>query len=206
MLEAPIGKLRKNRIHSIFDLGKDSTVAENRNWKNKSSYYAIGIFLKGFVKIIQPSYIGKLCIMCILFEGLGGDADTEKDELLPESFMGRSHSKTEGSWTYLLKGYHHRLLSRRPLNNKLSLVYMNVMKHIALNYADVPFKLSESGTRYPEEYKYPENYDIADDKIYEMDSESSSQSQRVKRTDLEKYQNLLIKVAEHGWINKEGKK
>lgn len=83
---------------------------------------------------------------------------------------------------------------------------MNVMKHIALNYADVPFKLSESGTRYPEEYKYPENYDIADDKIYEMDSESSSQSQRVKRTDLEKYQNLLIKVAEHGWINKEGKK
>ncbi|CDN74598.1 phospholipase effector Tle1 domain-containing protein [Elizabethkingia anophelis] len=190
----------------FFDLGKDSTVAEKQKLEEQKQLLRNWYISQRLCEDNPAKLYWETMHHVHSFEGLGGDADTEKDELLPESFMGDLTQKTEGSWTYLLKGYHHRLLSRRPLNNKLSLVYMNVMKHIALNYADVPFKLSESGTRYPEEYKYPENYDIADDKIYEMDSESSSQSQRVKRTDLEKYQNLLIKVAEHGWINKEGKK
>lgn len=144
------------------------------------------------------------------FEGLGGVGDAEKDELLPESFMGNATQKTVGNWTYLLKGSHHKLLSRRPLNNKLSLVYMNVMKYIALNYADVPFLEPNDKKLIPppphlEEYKYPQDYKIKDDEVYKLTSKNSPKPQNDKETDLEKYQNLIIKIAEHGWTNKEGK-
>jgi len=192
-------------IHTLhfFNLGVDAPAAEKQKLEQQKD-------------VLRNWYISqKLCDAKQLkwevmhevhaFEGLGGDGDAEKDELLPESFMGNATQKTVGNWTYLLKGSHHKLLSTRPLNNKLSLVYMNVMKYIALTYADVPFKFPINDTPHPEEYKYPEHYDIKDDKVYKLNNENAPNPQHQTTTNLEKYQNLIIKIAEHGWVNKEGK-
>ncbi|MDE5431832.1 phospholipase effector Tle1 domain-containing protein [Elizabethkingia meningoseptica] len=198
----------EEELHTLhfFDLGKDATVAEKQKLEEQKELLRNWYISQKLCEDNPARIYWETMHHVHSFEGLGGDADSEKDELLPESFMGDLTEKRAGNWTYLLKGYNHRLLSRRPLNNKLSLTYMNVMKYIALNYADTPFKLSESKTKHPEEYQYPKDYNIVDDKVYDMESETSFLSQKEKKTDLEKYQNLLIKVAEHGWINKEGKK
>lgn len=103
--------------------------------------------------------------------------------LLEPEFMGEDVYKVEDGWHYKLQGYHHKLLSERPLDNKLSLAYMNVMKQIALNYADVPFRIPENETPHPEEY------------IYAKETE----------TNMRAYQNLIFAAAEHGWTDKNGK-
>nr|WP_314493136.1 DUF2235 domain-containing protein [uncultured Chryseobacterium sp.] len=195
----------EKEIHTLhfFNIGVDTPAAEKQKLEQQKN-------------ILRNWYISqKLCNANQLywevmheihsFEGLGGDGDAEKNELLPESFMGNATQKTIGNWTYILKGYRHKLLSRRSLNNKLSLVYMNVMKYIALNYAEVPFTFPVDDTPHPEEYKYPEDFTIKDDQVYELKNENATKPQNGKKTDLEKYQNLIIKIAEHGWINKEGK-
>jgi len=105
--------------------------------------------------------------------------------LMDKNFMGQNDVKVENNTIYTLVGYHHKLVSKRPLNNKLSLVYMNVMKYISSTYANVPFKLPESSTIHRGEYVYPEGDN--------------------QQKDLKKYYDLLKEVAEHGWINGEGK-
>lgn len=198
----------EKELHTLhfFDLGEDASLAEKQKLEQQKD-------------LLRNWYISqKLCNENQLywevmhhvhsFEGLGGEADAEKNELLPESFMEGMTKKTVGNWTYLLKGSHHKLCSERPLNNKLSLVYMNVMKYIAINYADVPFLEYTSpklNIKHAEEYKYPEDYNIKDDKVYELKGINAPKPQNKKNTDLEKYQNLIIKIAEHGWMDKEGK-
>ncbi len=102
--------------------------------------------------------------------------------LLDSNFMGQSTVKTENNTIYTLVGYHHILVSTRPLNNKLSLVYMNLMKYIATTYAEVPF--SEPNDKL-KEYIFPRG-----DK---------------KGIDLENYLEFIKKVTEHGWTDKNGK-
>lgn len=118
-------------------------------------------------------------------EDLESHINKSKYLLLEKDFMGNDWYKTDGEWHYKLQGYHHKLLSKRPLNNKLSMVYMNIMKYIASTYADVPFTLPESKTKHPKEYIYPTGDG--------------------KEKDLKTYYELLKKVAEDGWVNKEGK-
>lgn len=198
----------KEELHTLhfFDLGKDATTAEKQKLEQQK-------------QLLRNWYISeKLCNddpatlywetkhhVKVIAQSSYNSATPGETLLMDESFMGNQTSKIVGNKTYILQGYHYKLLSKRPLNNKLSLVYMNVMKYIALNYANTPFTLSESKTQHPEEYKYPENYYIEDNEIYNLKDEKTSQLQISKKTDLEKYQNLIIKIAEHGWINKEGK-
>lgn len=110
--------------------------------------------------------------------------------LRDKNFMGQDTVKVENNTIYTLVGYHHKLVSKRLLNNKLSLVYMNVMKHIASTYADVPFLEPNDKKLKPppfhlEEYIYPTGDG--------------------KEKDLKTYCELLKKVAEHGWVNKNEK-
>ena len=88
MLEAPIGKLRKNRIHSIFDLGKDSTVAEKQKLEEQKQLLRNWYISQRLCEDNPAKLYWETMHHVHSFEGLGGDADTEKDELLPESFMG----------------------------------------------------------------------------------------------------------------------
>lgn len=133
-------------------------------------------------------------------EDLESHINKSKYMLLDEKFMGSESYKKEGEWHYALQGYHYKLISTRPLNNKLSLVYMNVMKYIATTYAHVPFTLPVSETPHPEEYKYPEDYSIPDNEVYNLLKEDKD----IKKTDLKKFENLMIKIAEHGWKDEQG--
>lgn len=84
---------------------------------------------------------------------------------------------------YELTGYHYVLKSVRKIDNKLSLVYMNVMKHIATNFGKVPFLLKTEGATHPEEYKFNKGFS------------------------LQEYQNYMITIAEKGWqIKNNGEK
>lgn len=169
----------------FFDLGADANASEKQKLEQQKELLRNWYISERLCQDDQSKFYWEVMHHVHAFEGLGGDADGEKDELLPESFMGTATQKTVGNWTYLLKGYHHKLISKRPLNNKLSLVYMNVMKYIASTYSNVPFTLPESKTKHPEEYIYPKGDE--------------------KEKDLKKYYELLKEVAEHGWTNKEGK-
>lgn len=113
--------------------------------------------------------------------------------LIKETILGDQIEKIIDGKKHVLVGYHYRLKSERKLNNKLSLVYMNVMKHMATKFADVPFLETENKTlkiNHPEEYKFDENYDLS--KIYLADIKES-------------YQDMMIKIAEHGWAKKDEK-
>ncbi|MFT3920507.1 phospholipase effector Tle1 domain-containing protein [Cloacibacterium sp.] len=137
------------------------------------------------------------------FAGEGDMAYDEKDELLSADIMGDEVQTIKNGRTYILRGTHHKLVSTRPLNNKLSLVYMNVMKYIAGKYGKVPFTISENNTKHPEEYKYPEDDDtpVKDDAVYDSQEEDKVNT---KKTNLKKFENLIIKVAEHGWKDDAG--
>lgn len=99
--------------------------------------------------------------------------------------MGNQTRKTRGRFTYQLIGYHYKLQSKRQLSNKLSLVYMNVMKDMAKEYANVPFGLPKKKTKHIEEYKYSTDEEIT--------------------KKMKKYEDFIKKVTEHEWTNKEGK-
>ncbi|WP_374461536.1 phospholipase effector Tle1 domain-containing protein [Chryseobacterium taeanense] len=172
-----------NTLH-FFDLGVNASSAEKQKLEQQK-------------KLLRNWYISqRLCSNqqihwqlfhhVLSYEGqIGEHPSTTKKELMEETFMGNSTVKTMGNRTYVLQGYHHKLLSKRPLNNKLSLAYMNVMKYIALHYADVPFTFPIKDTPHPEEYILPEG--------------------NGEEQDLKSYQDLLIKVAGDGWTNREGK-
>ena len=195
-------------LHTLhfFDLGKDATEIEKQKLEQKK-------------KQLRNWYISqRLCAddktnfywetkhhVQVIVHSPYTSAMPGELLLMDEDFMDDETSKTEENRTYILQGYHYRLLSKRPLDNKLSLVYMNVMKHIALNYAGVPLLVSENETPHPEEYIYPKDYNIADNEIYELENIDASKPKNTKKTDLEKYQNLMIKITEHGWTNKDGK-
>lgn len=198
----------EEELHTLhfFDLGKDATEIEKQKLEQKK-------------KELRNWYISqRLCAddetnfywetkhhVKVIVQSPYTSAMPGEFLLMDEDFMDDQTSKTEGNRTYILQGYHYRLRSKRPLDNKLSLVYMNVMKHIALNYAGVPLLLPEDKAPHPEEYIYPKDYDIADNEIYELESDDTSNPKNQKKTDLEKYQNLMIKIAKHGWTNKNGK-
>ncbi len=111
-----------------------------------------------------------------------------KRALINGDILGTDTEKIIDGKKYQLDGYHYVLKSKRKLNNKLSLVYMNAMKHMAIKFANVPFTLDPSVTPHPEEYRFDENY--------KLDENPNTP---------ESYQDLIIKVAEHGWLGKDGK-
>lgn len=83
---------------------------------------------------------------------------------------------------YILKAYHYKLVSKRKLNNKLSLVYMYVMEHMATKFGHVPFNLDLiSDTPHKEEYNLP------------------NPPKGNPNLDLYSYKELMKKVAENGW-------
>ncbi|WP_278351662.1 phospholipase effector Tle1 domain-containing protein [Chryseobacterium gleum] len=177
-----------NTLH-FFDLGINATPAEKQKLEQQKELLRNWYISKSLCKTHQINW--KIFHHVLSYEGqIGEHPSTTKKELLEDTFMGNSTIKTEGNRTYVLQGYHHKLLSTRPLNNKLSLVYMNVMKYMALNYAEVPFLEPNDKRLIPppthlEEYNFP----VGDG----------------KEQDLKNYQDLIIKVAEDGWTNKEGK-
>jgi hypothetical protein len=172
-----------NTLH-FFDLGVNASSAEKQKLEQQKEFLRNWYISQRLCSNQQIYW--KIFHHVLSYEGqIGEHPSTNKKELLEENFMGNSTVKTMGNRTYVLQGYHHKLLSKRPLNNKLSLVYMNVMKYIAVQYADVPFTFPVKDTPHPEEYILPEG-------------DGSEQ-------DLKNYQDLLIKVAEDGWTNKEGK-
>ncbi|WP_346986448.1 hypothetical protein [Chryseobacterium sp. POE27] len=172
-----------NMLH-FFDLGVNASLAEKQKLEQQKELLRNWYISQRLCNDQQIDW--KIFHHVVSYEGqIGEHPSTTKKELLEANFMGNSTSKTIGNRTYVLQGYHHKLLSIRPLNNKLSLVYMNVMKYIALNYADVPFTFPVKDTPHPEEYILPEG---------------NGQEQ-----DLKNYQDLLTKVAEDGWTNREGK-
>jgi hypothetical protein len=102
--------------------------------------------------------------------------------LIDNTVLGNDTEKVVNNKLYKLVGYHHLLKSKRKLNSKLSLVYLNVMKHMAIKFATVPLTISSSTLPRKEEYQFDENFDLS--KKYNTDIS---------------YQDLMIKVAEHGW-------
>jgi hypothetical protein len=99
-----------------------------------------------------------------------------------ETFMGNETSKVIDGKLHLIVGYHFQLVSARKLDNRLSLVYMNVMKETAKKIGGVPLNLSPSDTDRPKEYDYHDGYTLKD------------------------YQSLMEKIAIQLWGAKEGKK
>ncbi|BAP29375.1 uncharacterized protein CHSO_0338 [Chryseobacterium sp. StRB126] len=183
-------KAEMNTLH-FFDLGVDADPTEKQRIEQQKELLRNWYISQKLCKNNQYEIKWEVFHHVLSFEGyIGEHPSTQKKELLEESFMGNDTKKIVGNRTYVLQGYHHKLLSTRPLNNKLSLVYMNVMKYIASQYANVPFLEPNSISLvppppHPKEYQLPEG-----DK---------------KENDLENYQKLLIKVAEHGWTDKNGK-
>lgn len=108
-----------------------------------------------------------------------------KTALINDSILGNETEKVVDYKLYKLIGYHYILQSKRKLNSKLSLVYLNVMKHMATKFATVPLTISSSTLPRKEEYQFDENFDLS-----KKDNTNIS------------YQDLIIKVAEHGWAVK----
>lgn len=102
--------------------------------------------------------------------------------LIEDTILGDDIEKVVGDKLYKLLGRHYQLKSKRKLNNKLSLVYFNVMKHMATKFAAVPFTIKLDTLSRQEEYKFDENFDLS----------------KKEGTTLS-YQDLIICVAEHGW-------
>jgi hypothetical protein len=102
--------------------------------------------------------------------------------LINDTILGNETEKVVDYKLYKLVNYHYILKSKRKLNNKLSLVYLNVMKHMATKFANVPLTLSSTNLPRKAEYQFDENFDLS--KIYNTKIS---------------YQDLIIRVAEHGW-------
>ncbi|WP_298508215.1 DUF2235 domain-containing protein [uncultured Kordia sp.] len=100
-------------------------------------------------------------------------------KLMDQTFMGNDTEKWINGELYEIIGYHFQLVSKRKLDNRLSLVYMNVMKHIAKKFGGVPLNLTPSSTKFPIEYKFHSNYDLTS------------------------YQERMIKVADQIWENEK---
>lgn len=191
-----------NTLH-FFDLGINADITEKQKLEQQKELLRNWYISQKLCKNNHDEIKWEIYHHVLSFEGYIGEyPSTQKKELLEESFMGDSLIKVIGNRTYILQGFHHKLVSKRPLNNKLSLVYMNVMKHVALNYADVPFNLPTSETPHPEEYEYPDKYEMSNDKIYELEMEKGFSPENIKKKDLEKYEKLIIKIASHGWTDK----
>jgi Uncharacterized alpha/beta hydrolase domain (DUF2235) len=112
--------------------------------------------------------------------------------LIKDTIMGDQTEKIIDGKKYQLVGYHYLLKSERALNNKLSLVYMNVMKHMATKFADVPLLKPDNKKlkiKNPEEYTFDKNYDLS----------------KSKYPNTKSYQDLMIAVAEDGWAVKNEK-
>ena len=175
-----------NTLH-FFDLGATADVAEKQKLEQQKNLLRKWYIYHKLCKENQISWEIMHHIQAFKTYSNSPNAPVTMPQylLMDKNFMGQDTVKVENNTIYTLVGYHHKLISKRPLNNKLSLVYMNVMKHIASTYADVPFTLPVSKATHPEEYIYPEGDG--------------------KEKDLKTYCELLKKVAEHGWVNKEGK-
>ncbi|WBV51109.1 phospholipase effector Tle1 domain-containing protein [Chryseobacterium gambrini] len=78
----------------------------------------------------------------------------------PKEFMGSQITKTEGQIEYNLFAYHYKLNAERVPSNKLSVVALKVMHHMAMQYGGVPFfddhKIAKPDVKYPFEYELPQ--------------------------------------------------
>lgn len=181
----------------FFDLGVGATVSEKQKLEQqkellRSWYISQKLCPDDQTKLYWQvmHHVRAYTLSGSMDEDLESHINKSKYLLLEKDFMENEWYKTDGEWHYKLQGYHHKLVSKRPLNNKLSLVYMNVMKYIASTYADVPFLEPNDKKLKPppfhlEEYIYPTGDG--------------------KEKDLKTYCELLKKVAEHGWVNKNEK-
>lgn len=102
-------------------------------------------------------------------------------EMKDKSFMGNETEIINGDSTYTLIAKHYELHSTRTISNKLSLVSMNVMKHMAQSYGGVPF-LDLSDSKLIPKPQHPEEYIIPDE--------------------LYAYCEHMKKIAESGWKTK----
>jgi hypothetical protein len=97
------------------------------------------------------------------------------------SFMGNQTEIIDGDFTYKLISRHYELQSTRVLSNKLSLVAMKVMQHMAQNYGNVPF-LEPNDSKLIPKPQHPEEY--------------------ILPKELETYYEHMKKIAESGWKKK----
>ncbi len=73
--------------------------------------------------------------------------------------------KEEDNSLYKLEGYHYMLKSKRKLDNRFSLVYTNVIKHIANTFAEVPLLQHPDGNlniKKKDEYEFHKDYYLSD--------------------------------------------
>ncbi|QHI36733.1 hypothetical protein IMCC3317_21030 [Kordia antarctica] len=101
-------------------------------------------------------------------------------KLVDETIMENYQNRWIDGKFYELKGYHFQLVSTRKLDNRLSLVYMNVMKHVAIKVGGVPLKapIPENSRK---EYGFHKGYELTE------------------------YQEQMIKVADEMWKTKDVK-
>jgi hypothetical protein len=188
-----------NTLH-FFDFPLDATESQVEKSDNLKSqlrqWYINNLFCQDMQEIIYWETMHHVRIYNFMGNIPGTDLPVYNDfysdtALLKDTVLGNETSKVIDGKKYQLAGYHYKLKSKRKLNNKLSLVYMNVMKHMATTFANVPFlEATDSKVKVAqkEEYNFDKNYEL--DKIYDSN---------------ESYQDLMIKVAEHGWALKNQK-
>lgn len=172
----------------FFDLAVDADASEKQKLEKQKDLlrkWYIGQNLGNVTQLTWKimHHVRAYTLSGSMDDDLESHINKSKYLLLEPEFMGDDVYKVKDGWHYKLQGYHHKLLSERPLDNKLSLAYMNVMKQIALSYADVPFRIPETKTQHPEEYIYSKETEI----------------------NMKAYQNLIFAATEHGWTDKDGK-
>ena len=181
--------LEKNILH-FFDTPVVLTLSEvdkNNNFKQDlRQWYIDNLFCQDDLNNIYWEIMHHVKIYDVIVNDplIGPEYNIllYKTELIEDSILGNDTEKVVDFKLYVLTGYHHQLKSKRKLNSKLSLVYLNVMKHMATKFADVPFTIASSLLLRKEEYEFDENFDL----------------NAKYNTDIS-YQDLMIKVAEHGW-------
>ena len=161
-----------NILH-FFDLGVNAKPSEKQNMEKQKKKLIDWYISEQFCKPGQIKWITKHHVY---------NPSLNIYQLKDEDFMENETTQAIDGIDYTLSGYRYELHSTRPLSNKLSLVYMNVMKDMAQTYAGVPFNLPVDRTKHPEEYEYSKN---KKDKAV------------IKK--MEEYKELIKKATENGW-------
>jgi hypothetical protein len=166
---------RKDYYNNMSDIS--SFKVKLRNWYIDEKYcenYNLRWETMHYVDIYRVMYYEPLSNAPV-FSSISFETVFRKRE-----FMGDDTEKVIDNKLYKISGYHFKLISKRKLDNKLSLSYFNVMKHMAAKFGEVPLTISEDKVTKKEEYQYNKDYDLKD------------------------YEEHMIKIAEHGWKDKTG--
>jgi hypothetical protein len=176
-------KEEKDTVLHFFDISIDASDVEKQELEKQKDLLRKWYISKKFFK--EDSQINwKTSHHLHASKLYGGPINDEKMELKEDTFMGDALQRIVDGWLYTVKGYHYKLTTARPINNKLALVYMNVMKDIAISHGGVPF-LDPKKTDSDHRPTHPEEYNLPDD--------------------LTSYYKRITQVAEHGWKDKDGK-